>query len=196
MKLLFVRHGETKGNIESGVYGRTDYPLTEKGEKEAHNSKKLIDSLTEDVTSIYSSGLTRARQTANIIRPNKNVKIDERFTEFDFGIATEYPTLQEFKQDYPDAVETQNDRYPNGESSKEMLNRVVSGLNDIVKNHNDSDTIIIITHGGPMFCLFEYIENYDFGEAPYINTSECVEIKYDGGEFRIISRHYNHNYTI
>jgi len=74
-----------------------------------------------------------------------------------------------------------------------MLNRVVSGLNDIVKNHNDSDTIIIITHGGPMFCLFEYIENYDFGEAPYINTSECVEIKYDGGEFRIISRHY---YTI
>ena len=59
MKLVLLRHGESKWNLENKFTGWTDVELTEKGEAEAKNAGKLIN--------------------------NENINIDLVFTWFVFG---------------------------------------------------------------------------------------------------------------
>ena len=43
MKLVLLRHGESKWNLENKFTGWTDVELTEKGEAEAKNAGELIN---------------------------------------------------------------------------------------------------------------------------------------------------------
>lgn len=191
MRLLCVRHGETIGNKQPGVYGQTNYDLTDKGRKEAHDTKKNIQSIVERIDAVYSSDLDRAINTAKIICPNKSIKEDKKLREIDFGVATEYKTMRDFENEYPNAVKSITDSYPEGESFKDVYNRVIEKIEQIVENHTDNETILVVMHGGPISCLFSYIEDYKITNTPDVKTSEFLEIKYKNNTFEIISNHKN-----
>ena len=80
--IYFVRHGETDYNLEGIVQGQLDIPLNKKGIHQANEIKNKLKDLDIDI--IFSSPLLRAKQTAEIINENLNVKIkyDERLKEF------------------------------------------------------------------------------------------------------------------
>lgn len=65
LTLCLVRHGETEANKAEILQGHNDYPLTEKGEREAVSVGLALRHVTWD--SAYSSDLPRASRTCKIL---------------------------------------------------------------------------------------------------------------------------------
>ena len=67
MKLILLRHGESQWNLENRFTGWKDVDLTSTGKEEAKFSAKQILKENLKISSIYSSILKRALDTARII---------------------------------------------------------------------------------------------------------------------------------
>ena len=66
MKLILLRHGESKWNLENRFTGWTDVGLTEKGKQEAKDSGLLFCKENIDIDMVYTSVLKRAIHTMKI----------------------------------------------------------------------------------------------------------------------------------
>jgi broad specificity phosphatase PhoE len=82
--LLLVRHCEATGNADGLLLGRTDSPLTERGERSAASLRLLIDR-EGPVARVISSPLVRALRTAEMLDLGQPIEVDERWTEVDYG---------------------------------------------------------------------------------------------------------------
>ncbi len=83
--ISFVRHGETALNRDGRLQGRVDAELSARGvEQVARLATRLS---TWEITAVYSSPLTRARQTATAIAAvaGCEIQIDDRLIELDYG---------------------------------------------------------------------------------------------------------------
>ena len=81
--IYIIRHGKTELNKANVLQGRSNYPLNEEGIEQA---KKAAEDLREiHFDHVFSSPLTRAVQTAEIICPDIKPVIDERLIEMDYG---------------------------------------------------------------------------------------------------------------
>ena len=63
-KVYLVRHGETAWTISGQHTGRTDIPLTERGERDAQELSARLRGLT--FTKVLTSPLQRARRTGEL----------------------------------------------------------------------------------------------------------------------------------
>jgi broad specificity phosphatase PhoE len=79
--LVLLRHGESTANAAGLLLGRTDAPLTEKGERQA----AALAALLGPVVRVVSSPLARARDTAAALGLGLPVEIDDRWVEVDYG---------------------------------------------------------------------------------------------------------------
>jgi len=108
----FLRHGESAANAEGIFAGQgVDSPLTASGRAQARN---VAASVPSDLAWIVSSPLSRATETAAIVRQTQGlsstVEIDRRATEFDVGSASGLPTrpmtaiamVDEYGAEHPD----------------------------------------------------------------------------------------------
>lgn len=82
--LYLIRHGETDGNRVSYI-GRSDLALNDVGLRQAEMVKKTLS--TAPITRIYSSPLSRARQTAQPLADALGLLVtaDPDLMEIDFG---------------------------------------------------------------------------------------------------------------
>lgn len=90
MKLVLLRHGESKWNLENKFTGWHDVDLTNQGEKEAIHAGKQILKQTLDIKSIYTSYLIRAERTAEIVSdiikyPKNQIHYNWRLNERHYG---------------------------------------------------------------------------------------------------------------
>ena len=69
-RLFLVRHGETELHKEKIFLGQTDVPLSEIGKKQAVNVAKELSGWKLKEPLLLSSDLSRARESAEIIRDN------------------------------------------------------------------------------------------------------------------------------
>lgn len=149
--LSLYRHGRTRAN-EEGIYiGSTDYPLTDEGAAELSGKTDRYE--YPRVQRVYSSPLSRCRETAEILFPETELYIAEDLRELNFGIF-EGKTAAELvgREDYrawlkggaPDV------RPPEGESAEELCIRSYRALNRILLDmmENDFQHCAAITHSG------------------------------------------------
>jgi broad specificity phosphatase PhoE len=61
----FLRHGESSSNLDDTIAGSLDVPLTARGIEQGHGAAILLQD--RGITSIHSSALRRARDTANCV---------------------------------------------------------------------------------------------------------------------------------
>ncbi|MCS5622675.1 MAG: 2,3-diphosphoglycerate-dependent phosphoglycerate mutase, partial [Candidatus Marinimicrobia bacterium] len=66
MKLILLRHGESKWNLENRFTGWTDVGLTPKGEVEAKDSGGLLSKKNIEIDIVFTSVLKRAIDTMEI----------------------------------------------------------------------------------------------------------------------------------
>ena len=90
MKLILLRHGESKWNLLNKFTGWTDVGLTKKGIQEAQFSAKKILQEKILIDTIYTSVLLRSTHTSEIVADNvgfdkKNIKYDWRLNERHYG---------------------------------------------------------------------------------------------------------------
>jgi probable phosphoglycerate mutase len=82
-RLVLVRHGETEWSVNGRHTGRTDIPLTAKGEQEARST---ADTLAEwDFERVFSSPLSRALATARLA--GFEPELNDDLLEWNYGDA-------------------------------------------------------------------------------------------------------------
>jgi len=67
MELLIVRHGESVANAEGRMQGQRDYPLSALGERQATSLARFLKASGLSFDAAYTSPLTRARATAQLL---------------------------------------------------------------------------------------------------------------------------------
>ncbi|MHA1228067.1 MAG: histidine phosphatase family protein [Candidatus Hodarchaeales archaeon] len=165
MKLFLVRHGESTGNKNKIYQGHKDYPLSEKGKEQAIALRERMIKKGITPNEIYSSDLSRASQTADIINEVFNVPIYKYsgLRELDLGIysgkhASEIKALGDnvigkFFDDYSLKI-------PEGESINDMIKRIEIAFREIIsrhENYSNGNQILIVAHGGTLFHILDSI---------------------------------------
>jgi broad specificity phosphatase PhoE len=160
MKLIIVRHGEAEWNLQDRAMGQLDSPLTPLGIQQAYALGDRLGRLS--FTTLYSSDLGRAAQTANIITSicDNKVIFDSGLREWNLGIfqGLTIPEMHEkFPQERQD-YERIGFEYiiPEGESLKQLKQRSFDVLTAIAKQ-NLEETVVVVTHGGILMCFFEEV---------------------------------------
>jgi broad specificity phosphatase PhoE len=156
--LILARHGETDWNRDGRWQGHADAPLNERGREQA---RALADELAaEDVGAVYSSDLSRARETAEIIaaRLGRRVEVDARLREVDVG-GWSGLTMAEIEARFPDEVarwrDEQRHAFDGGESYATMGERVVAAAEEIAARH-PGQQVVVVLHGGPIRALLAH----------------------------------------
>lgn len=149
--LYLIRHGETEGAEIKRYKGNLDVPLSKNGIEQIAKVSKFIGPNTLNV--IYTSNLSRALKSAEIIAKHQTVKpiILPQLRERHFG-AWEGMTFDEIKEKYPKEFEqwAQNPLKfspVGGESTLEVKERALPVIEGILHKHNGK-TIAIVSHGG------------------------------------------------
>ncbi len=191
-RLILARHGETLWNVEKVFRGRADVSLDELGIKQAELLGKYLSDWRLEV--IYSSPVTRALDTANIIARYQKVavRIAEGLTDFDFGEWQSLPE-QEVRRRYPDLLNEWHSnphkvRMPGGESLEDVRERAIEVVNDVLSKYQGS--VALVSHRVVIKVLICYLLGLDDSHFRNINqdVGGISVFDYVGGRF-ILIRH-------
>jgi broad specificity phosphatase PhoE len=149
--ILLARHGETDDNIEPiRIQGSRDTPLNANGREQAHELAERVAG--EGIAALYSSELSRARETAEIVGARIGLEpiVDPRFAEGNRG-DLEGRLWQDVAEEDPELFAAWRRagagfRFPGGESLQEQMDRVIAGLVDVTQ----AGTLpaLVVCHGG------------------------------------------------
>jgi broad specificity phosphatase PhoE len=184
MKIFFIRHGQTTGDIEDRYGGDYDDHLTELGREQA---TRLTDSLiNRNIDVLFVSPLIRAKETADIV--NSKIKAEiislPEIKERNHNGILSGLTRKEAMEKYPAEVEKVKNyktTATKGEEYVDFAKRINTAL-DKIKLTN-KDIIGVLTHGGPI--KYIYRDMLKIGE---VNITDCgyVQIETDGNNFKIL----------
>ncbi len=163
MKLIIVRHGETDANAEQIIQGQTDTELNEKGKEQA--KKAAFRFKNEKIDAIFSSDLTRTKQTAAEIARFHNIPIQytKELRERNYG-SVEMKTKDEYYDVIEKSGKTRHEFKPDGgESFKEVMERAKKFLKKMRKY--EGKTGVIVSHGGFIRMLLGVIMEKPVEEA-------------------------------
>ena len=159
-RLCIVRHGETAWNAEHRVQGQLDVPLNAIGHAQALAASKVLGA--EKFSAIYSSDLSRARQTAEPTATSLAMKVflDPDLRERHYGIF-ERLTYAEVKKMFPRDYARFDARDPDyafrtGESLRDFSVRSIGVISRIADRH-PAESILVFTHGGVLDKLYRYV---------------------------------------
>jgi broad specificity phosphatase PhoE len=170
-KLFFItllRHGESVGNAESRWQGQADFPLTDRGREQARAlaARWLREKVQFD--HVISSPLSRARETAEIIASELNLKVEHEplWLERDNGEFSGL-TAQEVRQNFshPDFYSPYDPVGSDGEGDWELFLRAGQALHSLLKR--EPARYLIVSHGG----LLNQFMHAVVGVAPQANNA-------------------------
>jgi probable phosphoglycerate mutase len=183
MRLILARHGETDWNKQHRVQGRSDIELNENGRKQAEALARALRNTP--VKAIYTSPLTRARDTASAIGRFHGVDVAtlDGLQEIDAG-EVDGLTYQEMSSQYGDFFEhwirdCTSVRPPGGCTLSEVQDQAWGAVQEILTRHrttagsqdSEKDTVIAATHFFPILSIV--------CKAVGLELSECRRLKLD-----------------
>lgn len=150
MKIIFIRHGKTVGNLEKRYIGTTDESLCDDGIAEI----KAIN--YPDVQQVICSPLKRCTETAELIYPRITPILCDDLRECDFGDFENKNYLElSNNPDYQRWVDSNGKLpFPNGESHEHFKARCVSAFEKLIVNNQNIDTAFVV-HGGTIMAILD-----------------------------------------
>lgn len=151
MKIIFIRHGKTSGNLEKRYIGKTDESLCEIGRNE------LLEKKYPDCEIVISSGMKRCTETAEIIYPGKRIIVYNDLRECDFGDfeGKNYSELSG-NADYQKWIDSGGTgKFPNGEDPAGFKKRCISAFEKAVSEYGEYSVIAFVVHGGTIMSILE-----------------------------------------
>jgi probable phosphoglycerate mutase len=152
-RLLLLRHGQTVLSIDRRYSGHGDPELTTVGRAQAAGAAARLAAHRE-ITSVLSSPLLRARQTAESVAQATGAPLEIRdgLVETDFG-EWEGLTFAEARERDPELhakwLGAEDVAPPGGESFAAVRVRVADELAAIVDTH-EGETVVLVTHVTPI----------------------------------------------
>jgi len=199
-KLILLRHGQSQWNLENRFTGWKNVPLTEKGEKEAKKAGELIKKHNISIDRVFSSVLERANRTAeiaiihaalnNLLENNKLIMTcSEKLNERDYGDLVglnKQETADKFGKDQVHIWRRSYDTPPpNGESLKDVVDRVSPYFNEYIKPLIDKgENVLIAAHGNSLRAMMIELGMYKSEEISNIElpTGSPLCINLDQGK--------------
>lgn len=171
----FVRHGETDHNRQHiCAGGGTDIPLNDTGQQQALSLKEKIRDLK--ISKVVSSPMMRALQTAELAYSG-TIDIIPHLREWDLGDFEGQPVsgfihfAETLLPDLP---------LPNGESKSDLGKRVISSVNEILKDHDDP--VLIFSHGAVFWSLLQAIDHPNY----FLENGELIHFQYQEERWQIL----------
>ncbi|ADU97305.1 alpha-ribazole phosphatase [Thermovibrio ammonificans] len=176
-RIILVRHGKTVWNAEGRYQGKMDIPLNEEGKEQARRVGEALKGFP--VKAVYSSPLSRCRDTAAEIAKHHNleVQVKEGFKEIDHGewegllaseVEKKYPELLKLWRTRPAEV-----KMPGGESLRDVYDRAVKAFNEVVSSHSDEDLIVIVGHDATNKVLMCHLLGVDLNKFWAFKQANC-----------------------
>ena len=180
--VVLVRHGETAGESSIRFHGANDVPLNDMGRDHARAAAAAIGDVGFDLH--VASSLSRAEESARIIRPAAELVLDDDLREIDFG-RWEGLTREEIAARDPE-LEAEWQRlgfdfdFPEGERRRDFTARVDRGLARAFAH--DVERLLLVAHKGVVRRGVEWLMR----ETPPHPSPELGEVFYlerDGAGF-------------
>lgn len=151
IKITFESHGTTTDNEKNLASGWYDVELSELGTEQAKGLGERYKN--ESFDAIFCSDLQRSYKTAEIAFDSKYPIIrDKRVNECDYGDLTQHPSSEVDAE----KIKMINEPFPNGESYEQASERMKNFLEDLLKEY-DGKNIIIIGHRATQYGLERWI---------------------------------------
>ena len=198
-RLIFVRHGQSEGNLNHAFLGHTDLPLTELGHSQAQLTAEYLKNTDIDV--IYASDLSRAWQTAEHIASVKDLSIiaDPLLREI-FAGKWENELFENIYKLYGEEFriwlnDIGNSKCTGGESFRDLYKRITTEVTRIAEASNGL-TVCLATHATPIRCMRLLAKGLNFDDAQdlgWTSNASLTVIDYNDGKFEIVTDHqYEH----
>jgi len=174
-KILLVRHGLTDWNKAHRFQGRTDVPLNEEGLAQAEKTARRIEDWPVDA--VYSSPLTRTRQTADVLaaRHGKDVTIIDDLVEVYFGAWEGLYFKEKLKEKDGSLMNWFADPFfnvpPGAEEWDSIKQRAERAVNSVLQSGHKH--VVIVSHGGIMRALLVVLLGFDPHTVWKIRSSNC-----------------------
>jgi len=147
--VLLIRHGETAWNRGKIFRGTHDVPLNDNGRAQGAALAEALRNRRIDAA--FTSGLSRARETAEIVLAGRNVAavIEDGLCDFDYGdwtgladeeVARRWPEQHRLWTSNPEQA-----TIPGGDMLQSVFDRAVSAMARIAADH-DGSTVALFAH--------------------------------------------------
>ena len=170
-RFFLVRHGQIQQHKERIFLGQTDVPLSEEGKQQAAAAGKVLKDFQPCTDRLYSSDLTRASRTAEIIQAKTGIPhlvMEKGLREMNLG-PWDGKFISEIKRKMPEEYEKRGAHimtYKLGHGSENFFDlqyRVVKSLIRILKQDPHRD-IVIVAHSGVLRAICANLEGRDISE--------------------------------
>ena len=159
IKITYFIHGTTTDNEQHLATGWADGELSALGVKQSKELGPLVSDKKFDV--VFCSDLKRAVDSAELSFAGEYKIIqDERLRECNYGDFTQHPS-SEFKSDMTQYIDK---KFPNGESYKDVEQRIADFL-DFLKKEYEGKYIAIVAHQAPQLALDVLLKNKTWSQA-------------------------------
>jgi broad specificity phosphatase PhoE len=181
-ELWLVRHGQTDWNMEGRYQGKMDVPMNATGWEQVEQAVTKLDGKKFD--HIYSSHLTRARQTAGRLAEafGLEVQVDERLSEISLGV-WEGMLFTDIRRIYPQEIKEREEnpahsRSPGGETVAEVALRMTEAANEIAQAHPNG-RILVASHGLALSTLICLANDISLTEVFEVRPDNAQPVKID-----------------
>lgn len=188
-RIFLVRHGATDWNVTKRAQGQADVPMTSLGYEQAEAAAERLED--ERIDAVYASDLQRASETAKAIARRKGleVNLDPRLREIDQGDWTGLSS-DEIHARWPDrwGMARHYTARPGGESPRQVRERALAAIKDIVRAHPDQQ-VVVCSHGGTIRWVAAETLGYDDRESAAIrglSNGGIVSIKAELQTHRLV----------
>ena len=191
-RMIFVRHGQSVGNLNGRFLGNYDGELTGLGRRQAERAAEYLKEEKIDIA--YASDLVRAYETGAIIAaPHGLVPIKDKKLREIFAGKWENEEFSKIEELYPDDWKLWREdifasRPTGGESVSELFHRITSEVWSIA-SENDGKTVLVATHATPIRALMrewqelgslsggpKWVANASITVADYDPTAHSVNV--------------------
>ena len=154
MRLVFVRHAETRANAERRFQGQAAPPafgLSPAGWEQAEALRRRFESEGFAPTHFYHSPLQRCVDTASVLAGSWEVEPEpwDDLQEIDVGVVQGL-TWDEAKRKYPDVDlgEMSSVDVPGAEPLRSRRERAERVVEKALRDHDDDAVVLVVSHGG------------------------------------------------
>jgi broad specificity phosphatase PhoE len=142
LRIYLARHGQSEANAAHIVAGWTDSPLTANGRQQAHDLSEALQGVHLDA--IYSSTLSRSRDTAVIAAARRRIELVPELRERNSG---RFERGSNDAEGYLKRRFAEDDDLDGGETPAQFLKRVDGAIAGIISRH-PAGAISIVGHAG------------------------------------------------
>lgn len=187
-RIVLVRHGETVGQSSIRYYGATDVALSDSGRAQVREAALALSG--DAFGLVLTSPLSRARESAGMVAPNRSLRLVDELREIDFG-DWEGLTAEEIRARDPILYEAWQQGqpgfdYPGGERRAAFQARIAQAVDSMLSSGQSS--LLVVVHKGVIRAIVREVVGEELAEG-LPELGGIVQLSRDASGRWFIGRH-------